>query len=145
MTGQTRLFFVHNYSSYVLFMIIADETDELARAKWEGYKAGADTEALAWLTEQSGKDTQSGADTNVRQMADPTSAVNINMGTLVGSYANVAKMMDDIATVPGAEGILLTFDDFLSGIENFGQHIQPLMNSRADIFNTLPPAAREVA
>ncbi|CQH26752.1 TPA: pyrimidine utilization protein A [Yersinia enterocolitica] len=132
-------------SSYVLFMIIADETDELARAKWESYQAGADTEALAWLTEQSGKDTQSGADTNVRQMADPTSAVNINMGTLVGSYANVAKMMDDIATVPGTEGILLTFDDFLSGIDNFGQHIQPLMNSRADIFDTLPPAAREVA
>ncbi|PMC21812.1 pyrimidine utilization protein A, partial [Klebsiella aerogenes] len=44
---------------------------------------------LAWLTEQSQKDTRSGSDTNVRQMADPTSAVNINMGTLVGSYANV--------------------------------------------------------
>ena len=33
-------------------------------------------------------------------MADPTSAVNINMGTLVGSYANVARMLDEIATVP---------------------------------------------
>ena len=67
--------------SYVLFMVIADETDEAARAKWEHYKAGADEEALAWLTEQSQKDTRSGSDTNVRQMADPTSAVNINMGT----------------------------------------------------------------
>lgn len=69
--------------SYVLFMVIADETDEAARAKWEHYKAGADDEALARLTEQSQKDTRSGSDTNVRQMADPTSAVNINMGTLV--------------------------------------------------------------
>jgi alkanesulfonate monooxygenase SsuD/methylene tetrahydromethanopterin reductase-like flavin-dependent oxidoreductase (luciferase family) len=57
--------------SYVLFMVIADETDEAARAKWEHYKAGADDEALAWLTEQSQKDTRSGSDTNVRQMADP--------------------------------------------------------------------------
>lgn len=73
--------------SYVLFMVIADETDDAARAKWEHYKAGADEEALSWLTEQSQKDTRSGTDTNVRQMADPTSAVNINMGTLVGSYA----------------------------------------------------------
>ena len=32
--------------SYVLFMVIADETDEAARAKWEHYKAGADDEAL---------------------------------------------------------------------------------------------------
>ncbi len=54
--------------SYVLFMVIADETDEAARAKWEHYKAGADDEALAWLTEQSQKDTRSGSDTNVRQM-----------------------------------------------------------------------------
>ncbi|MCP6612731.1 pyrimidine utilization protein A, partial [Klebsiella pneumoniae] len=75
--------------SYVLFMVIGDETDEAARVKWERYKAGADEAALAWLTEQSQKDTRSGSDTNVGQMADPTSAFNINMGTLVGSYASV--------------------------------------------------------
>ncbi len=36
-----------NVGSYVLFMVIADETDDAARAKWEHYKAGADDEALA--------------------------------------------------------------------------------------------------
>ncbi len=51
-------------------MVIADETDDAARAKWEHYKAGADEEALSWLTEQSQKDTRSGTDTNVRQMAE---------------------------------------------------------------------------
>ncbi|EFD9993634.1 pyrimidine utilization protein A [Escherichia coli] len=127
--------------SYVLFMVIADETDDAARAKWEHYKAGADEEALSWLTEQSQKDTRSGTDTNVRQMADPTSAVNINMGTLVGSYASVARMLDEVASVPGAEGVLLTFDDFLSGIETFGERIQPLMQCRAH----LPVLTQEVA
>ncbi|MFP1463309.1 LLM class flavin-dependent oxidoreductase [Escherichia coli] len=57
--------------SYVLFMVIADETDDAARAKWEHYKAGADEEALSWLTEQSQKDTRSGTDTNVRQWPIP--------------------------------------------------------------------------
>jgi pyrimidine oxygenase len=109
-------------------MIIADETDEAAFRKWELYKAGADTEALAWLTQQAGVDKSS--DTNVRQLADPTSAVNLNMGTLVGSYANVARMLDEIDTVPGAEGVLLTFDDFVQGVEAFGTRIQPLMASR---------------
>jgi pyrimidine oxygenase len=119
-----------NVTSFALFMIIADETDDAARAKWEFYKAGADTEALDWLTKQSGADKTSGKDTNVRQMADPTSAVNINMGTLVGSYANVARMLDEIATVAGTEGVLLTFDDFVKGVEAFGERIQPLMVSR---------------
>ena len=31
-------------------MIIADETDAEAKAKWELYKDGADHEALQWLT-----------------------------------------------------------------------------------------------
>ena len=120
-------------AAYVLFMIIADETDSAAAAKWESYKDGKDEEALAWLTEQGAADTKSGADTNVRQLSDPTSAVNLNMGTLVGSYAKVAAMLDEVATVPGTGGVLLVFDDFVKGVENFGKHIQPLMVTRRHI------------
>ncbi|MXS20869.1 pyrimidine utilization protein A [Pseudomonas oryzihabitans] len=120
-------------SSIALFMIIAAESDEAARAKWEHYKAGADEEAIAWLGAQAAADTKSGSDTNVRQMADPTSAVNINMGTLVGSFASVARMLDEIAEVPGASGVLLTFDDFIQGVTDFGECIQPLMQSRRHV------------
>ncbi|WP_428377878.1 pyrimidine utilization protein A [Lichenicoccus sp.] len=127
-------------TTYALFMIIADETDAAAMAKWEHYKAGADHAALAWLTTQSAADTRSGADTNVRQMANPTSAVNINMGTLVGSYATVAALLDEVATVPGTEGVLLTFDEFIEGVEQFGTRIQPLMRSRSHITNTVEAA-----
>ncbi|MNZ65945.1 Pyrimidine monooxygenase RutA [compost metagenome] len=63
------------------------------------------------------------------------------MGTLVGSYASVAKMLDEVASVPGAEGVLLTFDDFLTGVEDFGERIQPLMQCRSHI----PAVTREVA
>ncbi|MBT0720848.1 pyrimidine utilization protein A [Rosenbergiella collisarenosi] len=126
--------------SFVLFMIIADESESAARAKWEHYKAGADQEALQWLTQQTQQDKRADSTTNVRQMADPTSAVNINMGTLVGSYTQVAAMLDEIATLPGAGGVLLTFDDFVLGIEQFGQFIQPLMQTRQHLF-----PSREVA
>ncbi len=49
---------------------------------------------------------------------------------LIGSYANVARMMDQVAATPGVAGILMTFDDFVIGMEQFGEHIQPLMQSR---------------
>jgi pyrimidine oxygenase len=68
--------------------------------------------------------------TNVVQLSDTVSAVNINMGTLVGSYAKVAAMLDEMATVEGTGGVLLTFDDFVQGVENFGTRIQPLMKTR---------------
>jgi len=116
--------------AYALFMVIADETDEAARAKWEHYKAGTDQEAVAWLNLQSAADTKSGDDTNVRHMVDPVSVVNINMGTIVGSYATCARLLDQIDTIDGCEGVLLTFDDFIKGTEDFGTRIQPLMQSR---------------
>ena len=122
-----------NVSTYVLFMLIAAETDDEAFAKWQNYNDGADVEAINWLLNQGGKDTKSGADTNIRQMASSVSPVNINMGTLVGSYENVAKMLDEIGEIQATEGILLTFDDFIQGVEDFGQKIQPLMKCREHI------------
>ena len=126
-------------TAYALFMIIADETDAAAMATWAHYKAGADTEAIAWLGLQGAADTKSGSDTNVRQLADPTSAVNLNMGTLVGSYAQVAAMLDTIMTIDGVEGVLLVFDDFLTGLDAFGTRIQPLMRSRRPRVAAPPP------
>ncbi|WP_119422176.1 pyrimidine utilization protein A [Desertibaculum subflavum] len=115
---------------YVLLMVIADETDEAALAKWELYKAGADREALGWMTQQIAADTRPAANTNVGQIAAPEGAVNLNMGTLVGSYASVAAMLDRIAAMPGVGGVLLTFDEFVQGVTDFGERIQPLMQSR---------------
>jgi pyrimidine oxygenase len=99
-------------------------------AKWQKYRDGADQEALAWLTQQAAPNAKAGATTNTTQLAAPESAVNLNMGTLVGSYENIARMMDEIAEVPGTAGVLLTFDDFVQGVEDFGTKIQPLMKSR---------------
>lgn len=122
-----------NVPTYVLFMVIADETDEKAQAKWQSYNDGADFEAIDWLQSQGGKDKTSGKDTNVRHMASSVSPVNINMGTLVGSFENVASMLDEVAEVQGTDGVLLTFDDFVQGVEDFGSRIQPLMQSRINV------------
>jgi pyrimidine oxygenase len=119
-------------SVFVLVMIIAAETDEEAMARWQHINAGVDLDAIAWLAEQGAKDKVN-PDTNVRQLAAPEGAVNINMGTLVGSYASVARMLDEMAAVPNTGGVLLTFDDFVAGVEAFGSRIQPLMKCRAHI------------
>ena len=121
-------------ASYILFMIIADETDEAALAKWQLYRDGADQDALAWLTNQAAPNAQGGtSNTNTTQLAAPESAVNLNMGTLVGSYDSVARMLDEVAEVPGTAGVLLVFDDFEKGVEAFGSKIQPKMKSRSNV------------
>jgi pyrimidine oxygenase len=118
--------------AYVLFMIIADETDERAQAKWKKYKDGVDVEALAWMADQGSQDKTAAESSTAKTINLPEQALNFNMGTLVGSYASVAKMLDEAAKVAGTKGIMLTFDDFVTGIEDFGKRIQPLMACRAD-------------
>jgi pyrimidine oxygenase len=116
----------------ILIMVIADETDAAAWAKWEHYKAGIDYEAFAWREAQAGADPNPDpyATPNRYKLTDRTSPTN--QGVLVGSYAAVARMLDEVATVPGVRGVMLTFDDFVIGMEQFGQRIQPLMRSRAE-------------
>ncbi len=117
--------------SYVLFMIIAEETDEMAMAKWQAYQAGADHEALAWMGYQAGKDASADTASTARTIVLPEGAINTNMGTLIGSYETVARQLDEAAQVPGTKGIMLCFDDYETMLDIFGQKIQPLMHSRA--------------
>ena len=116
-------------SMFVLVMLIMAETDEEAEAKWKSYNDGVDVDAISWLATQGAAD-KTNATTNVRQLAAPEGAVNINMGTLVGSYTKIAAMLDEMAAVPNTGGVLLTFDNFLEGVEDFGTKVQPLMKSR---------------
>jgi pyrimidine oxygenase len=119
--------------AYILFMVIADETDALAEAKWQKYKDGVDVKALEWMADQGSKDTKADANATAKHINLPDGAVNFNMGTLVGSYAKVADMLDQAAEIPGVKGIMMVFDDFLVGIDQFGQRIQPLMGSRQQL------------
>jgi pyrimidine oxygenase len=49
----------------------------------------------------------------------------------------VARMLDDAAGMPGVKGLMLTFDDFIEGMDKFGQKIQPLMRSRAKVLESV--------
>jgi pyrimidine oxygenase len=120
-------------ATYALFMVVTAETDSEAEAKWALYKQGADLEALAWMVKQATADTRSGADSSVHHAIDLASMVNLNIGLLCGSYATVAQLLDEVATIPDLAGVLLTFDEFVNGTEAFGRRIQPLMASRRHV------------
>lgn len=115
-----------------LTMIIADETDEAAMAKWEHYKAGTDLDALAWSRAQAGADKNAAANSTAGRIRDREAVPNSG-SRLVGSYASVARMLDEMAEIEGLAGVMLTFDDFVIGVEQFGQRIQPLMRSRRNL------------
>lgn len=61
--------------TYVLMMVIADETDEAAHAKWEHYKAGTDLTALSWLIDQAGADANATEHSSAKAMVVPESTL----------------------------------------------------------------------
>ncbi len=115
----------------LLMMIITDETDEAAMAKWHRYVEGTDLEALAWRDSQAAADVKAEAHSTVGRMVT-SDRVPTNMLRLIGSYETVARQLDELSETPGLRGVMLTFDDYLIGMEQFGTRIQPLMKCRAD-------------
>jgi pyrimidine oxygenase len=107
------------------------ETDAAAQAKWEHYKAGVDIEALAYRDAQAEDDPSKDpySQPNRRKILG-TNKLPTNQGVLVGSYASVARMLDEMSVVPGVRGVMMTFDDFVIGMEQFGTRILPQMRSR---------------
>lgn len=111
--------------------VIADTTDAAAEARWERYKAGTDLVALGWSRAQASADAANQDPNSTRNRViqrkepQPTTAMK-----LIGSYATVARLLDEMAALPGLAGAMLSFDDFHEGIEAFGDRIQPLMRCR---------------
>lgn len=127
-TGETG----RRCNALVSIQIIADETDEAAFAKWDHYTRGIDLEAIAYREAQAEDDPTRDplAGPNKRKTFGTQRLPSVG-GVLVGSYASVARMLDELAAVPGVDGVMLSFDDFTIGLDNFGRHVLPLMRARA--------------
>lgn len=112
---------------YVLFQITMGETDAEAQTKWDHYRAGADLDAIAFMTGQADLDT-SGA--TAEKITEMQGAFNLNIGPIVGSHATIAERLDEVAAIEGVKGVMCVFDDYPSATAEFGEKVMPLMGSR---------------
>ncbi|GAA4928846.1 pyrimidine oxygenase [Actinomycetospora succinea] len=113
--------------SLPLFMAIMADTDEEAQAKWRSYNEGADAGALGYMSDEGSADKTADGGGTARTINLPEGAVNFNMATLVGSYETVARQIDEVAKMPGVQGMMFTFDDFEKGVHDFGTKVKPLL------------------
>ena len=128
-----------------LMMICTDESRETAYARWARYSEGVDYEALAYASGQVSIDRKAAvsAEHSAHQLVvaskggdiDPATLTNtacMGMGVLIGSYGDVAAMLDEIAAIPGVSGLMVALADWDTDVEKFCNHVEPLMKSRAD-------------
>ncbi len=132
-----------NVGAFATASLVIGDTDEDAHAKVLRYSEGADTEAIAYVTSQYAMDTAKDGSSaqiiaNSKQTEGPRSPFYGGGWPTAGSPATIARHIDQLASVPGTVGIMLTFDDFIEGLERFGTEVMPLLECRsADVASSV--------
>jgi pyrimidine oxygenase len=112
-----------------LYLVIADETEQAARAKWERYREGVDVVAARNILGQASPDAAATAAAGTATLLKE-GTVSAGLAVLFGSYEQIAEMLDEAAAVPGTSGLMLAFDDPVAGLEAFGARVLPLLRTR---------------
>ena len=117
--------FDRRVTSYPLYMVIMDDTDEKARARVDKYNEGVDLDAINFMKGQAALDAKSQG-TSARMVEMKPHAVHD--GAIVGSPDTVAEFFRSLEGVEGTGGVMLMFDDFVEGVERFGKEVIPQLS-----------------
>ncbi|QEE60578.1 LLM class flavin-dependent oxidoreductase [Salinibacterium sp. dk2585] len=120
-----------NPQSFASSMLIIGDTDADAARKVELYAKGADAGALEGMYREYSNDTST--EGSSAAIAEKVAQAKNNPfygggAPVVGSPQTIANHLNRLAAVSGTAGIMLTFDDFIEGIERFGAEVMPLLD-----------------
>jgi pyrimidine oxygenase len=114
-----------NVGTYALFTVVAAETDSIAKAVADGYRAGGDLEALANFMGAASDDPSEGMAAKLQGQAF------MGVPTVIGSYKTAAEYFARVAAETTVDGVLLTFPDFVQGVATFGERVLPHLRQRS--------------
>lgn len=110
--------------TYAVFTVISGESDQEAEATMAAYVEGGDVEALANRRAAAGND-RFGATSN-RLLPHQV----FIMPPMAGGAESLADQIEALVREAGADGLLVTFPDFVSGMAFFGQEVLPRLEAR---------------
>lgn len=111
--------------------VVTDATDAGAAAKWADYTRGIDLVAIGNRVGEAAADAANTDRASTAFQHRGAEVAPVRGCKFVGSHASVAAMLDRLAAIPGLAGVMLAFDDYRAGIEEFGERVMPLMRARA--------------
>jgi pyrimidine oxygenase len=111
-------------------ILVLGETEAGAQAMYQNYLAGADRAAIdnVYHLRARDKSAEKVAEMTSRYQAES----NIFYGGqwFVGGPERTAAFFEDLAVNGAADGIVMTFQDFLVGLRIFGEKVMPLLRAR---------------
>jgi pyrimidine oxygenase len=127
-----------NVKTHALILLVIADTDEEAQAMVEGYRRGADWDAMARVYAWRMRKDDSGAAVNVQErLADPQ-YLYYWTPDYVGGPQTIADAITDLAEA-GADGLVITFPNYIDGLSRMHRDVMPILKSRGLL--TEPAAA----
>jgi len=128
--------------SYIQQPVVLADTDAEALELVRHYNAHADQGALSGRGAQSSRDTVSDAGSTSKRLASAASAgvALPEAMVLAGSPETVARRINELGRIGRVSGVMLSFDNFFTGLKRFGDEVIPLLENVAPV-----PSAAAVA
>jgi pyrimidine oxygenase len=108
-----------------LFNVIAADSDDAARKRFDHIVAGADEGAIRNLVGQAELDKSEGMSESLKKKS-----MFMGLPTLVGSFETVAKYLDRIYFEAKVAACMFAFPDFTHDIDTFSERVLPRLESR---------------
>jgi len=123
----------HRFGVYLLFHIISDETDGLAKERAEQIIREADKPAIEEMIRCSSADKTTSGTSEILRNGLSASAEDGNLAfgahpCLLGSHETVAQMLSQIIKEANPAGFMFSWADYRTGIKEFGEKILPRIN-----------------
>tara|TARA_Y100001970_G_scaffold124859_1_gene154569 strand:+ start:16483 stop:17529 length:1047 start_codon:yes stop_codon:yes gene_type:complete len=118
------------YGTYLLFHMIVESSDQLAKKIGEDIIAKADKVAISNQISSASLDTNPGGTSEAmrssldKSLEDGNAAFNI-IPVIHGSPKTVAMKIQELSEKTGADGFMFSWNNFESGIKVFGQDVLP--------------------
>jgi pyrimidine oxygenase len=126
--------FSRSVGVYALFTLIPGETDAEAQRRVQEIVDGADRQAIQTMVDIQSRDTASkGSAKFLREGVNyPPEAGNtafMGFPVISGSYETCAHELDRIGEETGVDGIMFCFTDYVAGVQEFPERIEPLLTA----------------
>lgn len=110
-----------------VLIIVEADTDAEAESIVEGFRAGADAEALSNVFQTYSKDSGGTSSKMLMEMARQSVFYGV---LLAGSHDTIADTIADLVVDGQLDGVMLSFPDYLAGTELFAREVFPRLRER---------------
>jgi pyrimidine oxygenase len=113
--------------SWPVYAVVQRDTREEALEAVEHWRDGVDQEAMATMMGYAAGDTSNTDENATKNIMLGREGFMFSFGVLAGNGREIAEQIQALSEVEGTDGVMFTFQDYLTDLDRFGRDVVPLL------------------